>query len=74
MKVVTAKVVAGVIEVPPEVTEGSSVAILTPDDTEPVSLSLAEERELDRAHAEIREGKYVDGWKLLTDLSSRTRV
>ncbi len=68
MKLVTAQVVDGRIEVPPEIGEGSQVAILAVDDAEPPTLSPDEEQELTEALAEVDTGRYVDGWTLLEEL------
>ncbi len=73
MKVVTAQVVEGRIEVPPEIADGARVAILAPDDSEPFSLSTAEEQELSEALADIHAGRYVDGWSLLKELETKNR-
>ncbi|RMH21184.1 MAG: hypothetical protein D6696_06420 [Acidobacteria bacterium] len=74
MKLVTAQVVDGRIEVPPEIGEGSRVAILAADDDEPFALSPAEEQELSEALAEIEAGRYVDGWTLLEELKAKSRA
>lgn len=74
MKLVTAQVVDGRIEVPPEIGDGSRVAILATDDEEPLTLSPSEEQELSEALAEIDTGRYVDGWTLLEELKAKSRV
>ncbi len=74
MKLVTAQVVEGRIEVPPEIADGARVAILAPDDGEPFALSPEEEEELSEALAEVRAGRYVDGWHLLDELKAKNRV
>ncbi len=73
MKLVTARVVNGSIDVPPEIADGSQVAILATDGEEPVELSAAEERELSEAVADIDAGRYVDGWALLEQLKAKSR-
>jgi hypothetical protein len=74
MKLVTAQVVGGRIEVPPEIADGAKVAILAPDDGEPFVLSQEEEGELTEALAEIRAGRYVDGWHLLNEIEAKHRA
>ena len=74
MKLVTAQVIDGRIEVPPEIVDGSQVAILAADDEAPFALSAAEEQELSKALAEIEAGRYVDGWKLLEELKTKSRA
>lgn len=70
MKQVTAQVIDRRIEVPPEIEDGSQVAILATDDEEPLVLSPGEEQELSAALAEIDAGRYVDGWALLDELQT----
>ena len=72
MKLVTAQVVDGSIEVPPEIVDGSRVAILAADDEEPFTLSPSEEQELSAALADIKAGRYVDGWALLEELKVKS--
>ncbi len=74
MKLVTAQVIDGKIEVPPEIVDGSQVAILAADDEAPFALSPGEEEELSEALAEIEAGRYVDGWKLLEELKAQSRA
>lgn len=74
MKLVTAQVVDGRIEVPPEIVDGSKVAILAADDEEPFTLSPSEERELTEALGEIEAGRYIDGWALLEELRAKSGV
>jgi hypothetical protein len=73
VKLVTARVVDGRIDVPPEIAEGSHVAILASDDERPVEVSLEEERELSQAVADIGAGRYIDGWALLDELKAPRR-
>ena len=72
MKLVTAQVVDGSIEVPPEIVDGSQVAILAADDEEPFTLSPSEEQELSAALADIKAGRHVDGWALLKELKAKS--
>ena len=74
MKLVTAQVVDGRIEVPPEIGDGSQVAILAADDEKPFALSPGEEQELGAALAEIEAGAYVDGWKLLDEIKAKSQA
>ena len=74
MKLVTAEVIDGKIEVPPEIREGSRVAILAADDEEPVALSSSEEEELSQALAQIDSGQYLDGWTLLEEIKAKSRA
>ncbi len=74
MKLVTAQVIDGRIEVPPEIGDGSQVAILATDDEAPFALSPGEEQELSEALAEIDAGRFVDGWKLLEELKAKSRA
>lgn len=74
MKVVTARVVNGMIAVPAEIADGSQVAILASDDDEPVGLSPEDEQELSEALGQIHAGRYVDGWALLDELKAKSRV
>ena len=74
MKLVTAQVLDGRIEVPSEIADGSKVAILAADDDGPFALSASEEQELSTALAEIDAGRYVDGWELLEELKAKSRA
>ncbi len=73
MKVVTAQVIDGRVEVPPEIAEGSQVAILAPDEGQPITLSPEQEGELSEALAEIRAGRFIDGWTLLDEIKAMSR-
>lgn len=74
MKLVTAEVIDGKVAVPPEIREGSRVAVLAADDDEPVSLSSSEEQELSEAMEAVDSGQYVDGWRLLEELRVKSRA
>ncbi len=74
MKLVTAQVVAGRIDVPPEIADGAKVAILAPDDGTPSALSAAEEQELSEALADIQAGRHIDGWALLEEIKTKSRA
>ena len=72
MKVLTARVVDGKIDIgDAELEEGAAVAVLISDGSG-FALSEAEEQELEGALAEIRLGKYSDGRELLRDLRGVT--
>lgn len=73
MKVITAKVVNGTIELPADVTDGTTVAVLAPD-TEGFHLTSDQENELSAALAEIRAGSFVDGDELLAELRGTHRA
>jgi hypothetical protein len=70
MRVMTGKVVDGKIDVPADVAEGSTVAILVPDEGG-FTLSSDQEQELAEAIAEIGRGEFVDGEILLAELRNR---
>lgn len=72
MKVVTGTVVNGKVEVPPDIEEGSQVAILAPGN-EPFTLSPSEEEELSHALEEIHGGNFVDGWALIDEIKAKSR-
>ena len=68
MRVMTARVVDGKIDVgDAEIREGSAVAVLIPD-TSGFSLSDDDEEALELALAEIQQGNYTDGRELLREL------
>jgi hypothetical protein len=69
MKLVTGKVVGGKVALPEgEFEEGSAVAVLASDASEPVSLTRAEEDFLSESLQEIRSGNFVDGEDLIRPL------
>lgn len=74
MKFVTGTVVDGKVEVPPEIEEGSRVAILAPMDGEPVILSPAQDEELSQALVDIHDGKFVDGSALLEEIKALSQA
>ena len=74
MKLVTAQVIDGRIEVSPEIGDGAHVAILAADDEGPLALSSSEEQELSSALLEIEAGRYVDGWRLVEELKTKRSV
>jgi len=72
MKVMTARVVGGKIDVgDAELQEGAAVAVLVSEGSD-FHLSQAEEEELELALGEIRGGNFRDGHDLLQDLKGLT--
>ena len=71
MKVLTAKVVNGKVEVGDDLANGSTVAVIS-FDPEGIRLTPDEEQELAESFAEIRAGNYVDGAALVAELRART--
>ncbi len=70
MKVMTARVVDGKIDVGDvELEEGAAVAVLV-SQTSDFLLTESEQEELELAVAEIRRGEYTDGRELLTELKA----
>lgn len=68
MKVMTARVVDGKIDVgDTHLEEGARVAVLISEGSG-FELSDADQEELDQALAEIERGEYVDGRELLREL------
>ena len=72
MKLLTAKVVDGKIDISGDFEEGSTVAVLGSVSDKP-QLTLAEEQELADAFEAIRAGEFVDGRQLVADLKARAR-
>lgn len=71
MRVITATVIGGKVDLPLDIADGSAVTILAPDGDEAIDLSADQERELSESLAEIRAGRYVDGRQLLDGLKAR---
>jgi hypothetical protein len=68
MKVMTARVVGGKIDVGDvQLEEGASVAVLVSEASN-FHLTESEQEELELALAEIRRGEYTDGRELLKEL------
>lgn len=68
MKVMTARVVDGKIDIgDAELEEGARVAVLISEGSD-FQLSDADQAELEAALEEIQRGEYVDGRELLRDL------
>ena len=73
MKVMTAKVVDGRIDVgDTELQEGAAVAVLI-SETSDFHLTETEQEELEMALAEIRRGEFTDGRELLRELKGLTK-
>lgn len=71
MKVLTATVVDGHLDLPPgSLDEGATVTILIPEDGRGFELSEEQRQELDQAIAEADRGEGIDGWQLLRELAS----
>lgn len=69
MKLLTAKVVDGRVDVPPDlIEEGASVTILVGEPEGGLELTEEEWTLLRRSMEQIERGEWVDGWKLLDDL------
>lgn len=73
MRVLTAKVVDGKIDVSGDLEDGATVAVLGIG-PEHARLSPEDEEELAQALAEIRAGHFVDGQQLVAELKARTRA
>jgi hypothetical protein len=72
MRVLSARVVAGRIDVGDEVEDGTPVAVLAPD-REGTRLTTAEEAELAEALAEIQRGDFEDAFALLDEIKAQAR-
>ena len=71
MKMLTARVVDGKVDIPKGLLEeGSVVTVLVQEPDEAFALSEDQRRELTQALAEADRGEGVDGWQLLEDLRS----
>ena len=69
MKVLTAKVVDGKLDVPDgTLEEGATVTLLLPEAEEGFTLSQEEQELLLEAIRQADRGEVVDGWQLLDDL------
>jgi len=72
MRVLTARVVAGRIDLGGEVEDGTPVAVLAPD-REGTRLTTEEEAELAEALAEIQRGDFEDAFALLDEIKAQAR-
>ncbi|MBI4728713.1 MAG: hypothetical protein HY775_04330 [Acidobacteria bacterium] len=71
MKIVTAKVAGGRVELPPDAAaDGTTVTVLVPEEESSFLLTPGEVRELQASIDEASRGEVVDGWQLLTELRS----
>jgi hypothetical protein len=72
MKVLTARVVDGRLEVPEgALQEGDTVTLLLPDlEGEGFHLSAEQQEKLRAAIADAERGQTLDGWQLLEELKS----
>jgi hypothetical protein len=70
MKILSAKVVGGQLDLPEgELEEGVTVTILVPEPLAGFDLTAQQQAELRQSLAEADRGLGVDGWKLLDDLT-----
>ena len=69
MKVLTARVVDGKIDVTGDLEDGAAVAVLALGQEQP-ELTAEDEQELEAALEEIRAGHYVDGRELVAELKA----
>ena len=71
MKILSAKVVDGRLDIPEGMLEeGSVVTVLVRESAEVVELSEEQRKELSAAIAEANRGEGVDGWQFLEELRS----
>lgn len=69
MKVLTARVVDGKLDVPAgSLEEGATVTLLVPEAEEGFTLSAQEQASLLEAIAQAERGEVVDGWQLLREI------
>ncbi|HVF61142.1 MAG TPA: hypothetical protein VNJ70_15150 [Thermoanaerobaculia bacterium] len=69
MKVITAKVVGGKLDVPDgTLEEGATVTLLVPEAQEGFTLSLEEQALLLESILQADHGEVVNGWQLLDEL------
>ena len=71
MKILSAKVVDGRLDIPEGMLEeGSRVTVLVQEPAEMLQLSDDQKQELSAAIAEANRGEGVDGWQFLEELRS----
>ena len=71
MRVLTARVVDGKLDVPERsLQEGAIVTLLIPETEEGFRLSQREQTLLREAIAQAERGEVVDGWELLSELGN----
>ena len=69
MKVFTARVINGRLDVPEgSLEEGTTVTLLIPEDEEGFRLSPEEQALLAQAITQGERGEVIDGWRLLDEL------
>jgi hypothetical protein len=69
MKMLTAKVIDGQLDVPEGILEeGVTVTLLVPEQDEGFELTEEQHEELAQALAEADRGEGVDGWQFLAEL------
>ena len=69
MRILTAKVVNGRLDVPDgTLHEGDTVTLLVPESEEAFDLSAQERAQLEEAMAQMDRGEGTDGWRLLESL------
>ena len=71
MKLLSAKVIDGHLDLPTgTLEEGSTVTLLVPEDEQHPQLTKGQLVELSQSLSEAKRGEGVDGWQLLEKLSS----
>ena len=71
MRVLTAKVVDGGLDVPAGTFhEGETVTLVVHDDEVGFSLTEEERAFLAESIAQVEQGEWVDGWRLLSELKA----
>lgn len=73
MKVLTAKVVDGKIDVAGDLEDGATVAVFGVSPEHP-QLTAQDEEELAQALAEVRAGRFIDGQALVAELKARAKA
>lgn len=69
MKLLTAKVIDGQLDLPEGVLEeGVTITLLVPEEDENFELTEEQQEELAQALAEADRGEGVDGWQFLAEL------
>ena len=69
MKMLTAKVVDGKLDVPNGLLqEGTTVTVLVPEPPEPFELTPEQREVIEESIAQADRGEWVDGWVLLDEI------
>lgn len=69
MKLLTAKVIDGQLDLPEGILEeGVTITLLVPEEDEAFELTEEQQEDLAQALAEADRGEGVDGWKFLAEL------